>query len=53
MFQAPTFPIAIIVAIAAVHGQLHPGTVEAGWRGHRLAAFLAVVVVVQRRRLLC
>lgn len=53
MFQPPIFPIAIIIAIAVAHGELHPGTIEAGRLRQRLATFLAVVVVVVqgRRRL--
>lgn len=47
---APILPIAIIIAIAAVHGELHPGTVEAGRRWQRLFAFLTVIVVVVRGR---
>jgi two-component sensor histidine kinase len=46
MLQAPILPVAIIIAIAAVHRELHPGTVEAGWRGQRLFPFLAIVVVI-------
>ena len=41
----PILPIAIIIAIAAVHGELHPGTVEAGRQWQRLFTSLTVVVV--------
>ena len=48
--QPPVLPIAVITAIAAVPGELHPGAVEAGGRWQRLFAFLTVVVAVVRGR---
>ena len=45
VLQPPILPIAIIVAIAAVHGELHPGTVEASRQWQRLFTSLTVVVV--------
>lgn len=49
---APILPFTILIAIAAaVHGELHPGTVEAGRRWQRLFAFLTVIVVVVRQAL--